>query len=359
MVEPKKEEGVQKPASVFVSEYIAPWALPKEEIPIHLVWSHENKYDQIQILISSNITIKEFYNVQDFVRKGSETIIKKLHSPNFFGFTIHSNRTTNKIHEKKQITVNFLANGKTVQSRSFIANIYRPELSIIERPTSVVLRDNSDLGELLKISMKISGFGNVEIATEVSFGGKFDPNIEPLFQEMARRVASMAREAFPTSIGEAPVKQKSIKVDPLYVKRLTRTFIDQIKNGNLTLLDRRDVEDFTKWMKKDENRERMQRVLAEHLENILIESILYYFSKYPTEGVALYGGNPSVIIKNAVQEMVIRFKYRDAMLNEYKPILVEIPVQDLRWDKNKELKIPINMKWVHEQINPSANVVKC
>jgi hypothetical protein len=199
----------------------------------------------------------------------------------------------------------------------------------------------------------------MEIATEVSFGGKFEPNIEPLFQELARRIASMARKGIPTSTDKASSKEKRIRVNPLYIRKLTRILIDQIKNGELTMLDLSDVEDFSKWMEKKENKERIRRVLAEHLENIIIESILYYFNKYPTESVALYGGNPSVIIKNAVQELVIRFKYRDAMLNEYEPMLVEIPVQDIREDKNKELKIPINMKWVHKQVNPTVNGVRC
>lgn len=359
MVQPEKKEHTQESAAIFMSEYIAPWALPKEEMPVHLVWTPENRFDQIQVLTASNITIKEFYNVQDFVTTNSETIIRKLYSPNFFGFTIISNRITNKTHERKEITVNFLAEGKKVQSRSFVANIYRPELSVIEKPTRLILTDNSDLKGLLNVSLKISGFGSMEIATEVSFGGRFEPNIEPLYQELARRVASMARKAIPTSADEASSKERKIRVNPLYVRRLTRTLIDQIRKGQLTMLNQSDVEDFKKWTEKKENKERMQRVLAEQLENIIIESILYYFNKYPTESVALYGGNPSVIIKNAVQELVIRFKYRDAMLNEYEPTLVEIPVEDLREDKNRELKIPINMKWVHEQVNPPANGVKC
>ncbi len=359
MDETEKHDHPQIPDHVFISEYIAPWALPKEEIPIHLVWTSDNRFDQIQIIMSANMKIEEFYNVRDFITTNSETIIKRLYSPNFFGFTARSNRITNLTHEKKQIRVNFLANGTVVQSRLFVANIYRPELSILEKPTTLTLTDNSDVNHLLNVSLKISGFGNMEISTEVSFGGKFEPNIEPLFQELARRVASIARKTIPETTNSASVKEKKIRVNPLYVRRLTRTFIDQVKKGQLTVLDQRDIEDFQEWLKDEHNMKRMQHVLAEHLENIIIESILYYFNKYPTESVALYGGNPSVIIRNAVQELVIRFKYRDAMLNEYEPMLIEVPVKDFRANKDKELKIPINMNWVHEQVNPSTNGVKC
>ena len=125
------------------------------------------------------------------------------------------------------------------------------------------------------------------------------------------------------------------------------------------MLNEEDIEDFRKWMENDDSKENLQKIMAEHLENIIIESILYYFNKYPTENVALYGGNPSVIIKDAVQQLVIRFKYRDSLLNEYRPMIIEIPITDLRENKSKELKIPINMKWVHEQINPLNDEVRC
>jgi hypothetical protein len=370
MAQPKEEEPIQETQTIFVSEYIAPWALPNEEIPVHLMWKSEKKFDQIHVLPAANMLIKELYNVKDSITSNSETIIKELFSPNFFGFTVISNKLTNKKHEKKEIIVKFLANGKVVHSRSFIANIYRPELSIMEKPNSVTLRDNSDPEELLDISLKISGFGSIEVTTEVSFGGKFEPSIEPLFQEMARRASAMYRkgdltdtqnslDVIPISKDASSLRKRKMEINPLFIRKTTRALIDQLKKGEFTLINENDIEDFKKWVKKEKNKKHLQRVLSEHLENIIIESILYYFNKYPTEGVALHGGSPSVIIRNAVQELRIRFKYRDSMLNEYDPMPVEIPVQDLRVDKCRELKIPINIKWIHEQVNPLAEGVKC
>jgi hypothetical protein len=314
--------------------------------------------------------VKELHNVKDSTTSNSGTIVKKLYSPNFVGFTVISNEVTEKKHEKKEVIVRFLADGRVVYSRSFIANVYRPELSIIEKPDSLVLRDNLDLKELLNISLKISGFGSIEVSTEVSFGGKFEPNIEPLFQELARRVSAMTRKSdllnaqnsvdvIPTSKDAVSKKKKGIEIDPLFIRKTTRELIDQMKKGEFTTINESDVEGFKKWVEKEENKEKMQRVLAEHLENIIIESILYYFNKYPTEGVALYGGHPSVIVKSAVEELRIRFKYRDSMLNEYEPKSVIIPIHDLRENKTQELKIPINMKWIHEQLNPLVDEVKC
>ncbi len=369
MTQPEKETIVEE-SKVFLSEYIAPWALPNEEIPVHLVWTSEKRFDEIHILPATNMVVKELYNVKDSASSKSATIVKKLYSPNFVGFTVVSNEVTEKKHEKKEIMVRFFIGGKVVYSRSFIANVYRPELSIIEKPDILVLRDNLDLKELLNISLKISGFGSIEVSTEVSFGGRFEPNIEPLFQELARRVSAIARkdnflnaknsvDVIPTSRDAVSKKKKEIEVNPLFIRKTTRELIDQLKKGEFTTLNESDVEDFKKWVEKEENKENMQRVLAEHLENIIVESILYYFNKYPTEGVALYGGHPSVIVKSAVEELRIRFKYRDSMLNEYEPKSVTIPIRDLRENKTQELKIPVNMKWIHEQINPIVDEVRC
>ena len=56
---------------IFTSEYIAPWALPKEEIPVHLVWVPEAKFEVIELLLEPEMSVKEFYNVKSFEQKNS------------------------------------------------------------------------------------------------------------------------------------------------------------------------------------------------------------------------------------------------------------------------------------------------
>lgn len=353
---PDKETNTPEVQTVFTSEYIAPWALPKEDIPVHFIWKPTMSFDHIQILLTPDMTIKEFYNVESFERLDSEIKIGKLYTPNFFGFVVATKEKIKQSHEQRQIAINFIANGKIQQSRILIANIYRPELSVIEMPEAVILKDDSNLNELITISLRLSGFGRMEIITEMEIGGKFEPNVEPLFKEMTRRLTS----TFKSEISSIEKKSK-IKINPEYVKQTTQAFIESIRKGEVPLkMSNRDIQDFKKWIQDDSNYEKIVKVVSEHLENILVDSLLYYFNRYPTEGVALSGGSPSAIIRSADENLKLRFKYRDSFRNEYEPVLVEIAVKDLRTkNRDKELKIPINLKWVHQQINPNLQEGKC
>ena len=201
---------------------------------------------------------------------------------------------------------------------------------------------------MVSIALKISGFGRIEISPEFSLGGKFEPNVEPLFEEMTRRLAATFKNEDSNS-----QKKKRIEINPQFVKQTTEIFIESIKKGNLPLkMTSENLEDFKKWISDESNHERIVKLISEHLENIITDSLLYYFNKYPTEGVAMNGGRPSVIINNAIRNLQLRFRYRDSLHNEYEPISFEIAFRDLRTDKNKEIKLPINIKWVHEQISP-------
>lgn len=368
VTEPEKSTENNTPEFTLLSEYIAPWALPKEEIPVHLVWTSDIGIDKIQLLLAPNTTVKQFYNVKSLSRIGKEITIHKLHSSNFFGFTIISNKLINANHERKEIKVNFFANGKIVRSRSLFANIYRPELSIIEKPEGIVLKDDVDIRELLNVTLRISGFGSIEVSTEISLGEEFQPNVEPIFQEMARRIATVLRKddfsMFAGKPGSSALTakeetKKKSEVKPLSIKKTIRLFIDQVRKGRLSYISKDEFEEFRIWSSKEENAERLRRFLSENIETIIIESLLYYFNKYPTEGIALSGGNPSVYINDSIDQLKIRFRYKDSVWNEYKPISFEIAVQDLRTNKSKAVRIPINIHWAHEEIKTLTQEGKC
>jgi hypothetical protein len=233
----------------------------------------------------------------------------------------------------------------------FIANIYRPELSVAEKPDIVVLEDNSNPRDLVNLSLRISGFGRIEVMTEINIRGRFEPNLEPLYRETTRRIVSSLKSK------EVHVnKKENIRINPTYLQETTKDFIDRIRKGELSLdLEREDIEDFKTWISNEANYAKISALVSEQLESILIDSLLYYFDRYPTDGVELFGGKPAIILQSAIQNLNIRFRYRDSLHNEYEPLQVDIPVQDSRSNK----KVPINIKWIQEQSNPIGEGVRC
>lgn len=333
----------------ILSEYIAPWALCNEDIPVHLVWKSDFEYDYIQIHTPPEIVVKEFFNVETYEKKNSKILIKSLKTPNFFGFIASSVRIIEKQHEKRRITVEFISKNETKYKHGFTANLYRPKLTLIESHDSLVLTDDANLRKLVNISLKISGFGRIQIRTEISTGGEFVSRAEPLYHEMLQRMISTFK------LGEPAKDERGIKINPLYIQRITKNFVARLEKGDFALdVDKNDLEEFKAWIEQEETRSKLMDLVSRHLENLLIDSILFYLEKYPADNVYLVQGKPIGVIERATQKFIIRFRYRDSMNNEYEPVLVKIPIDDLRTEKAKKrrIEIPININWRHELINP-------
>lgn len=330
----------------IIAEYIAPWALPNEEIPIHLVWDPSCQCDAIEVDLPSGVVLKDLFNVESYRQQNSSIRIERLKTPNFFGLVVASEELQEEQRTMKQIVVRFLSGGKQVFSRTFTANIYRPRLSIVETPESVAIAEEGGFQHLVNISLKISGFGQIEIKTEVSTGGEFTERAEPLYRELVRRMVSVFRS------GGAPEPQ-GIKIDPLYLQKRAEEYIARMEKGFFPLdVDERDLDDFRRWVADKENRVKVMDLLSKQVENLLVDSLLFYFDRYPTDSVQLTRGKPAMLIESATQKVRIRFGYRDVALNEYEPVEVAIQIDDKRIDKREPVELPINIKWIEEVVSP-------
>ena len=333
----------------ILSEYIAPWALCNEGIPIHLVWEPDFEYDCIRIHTPPEIVVSEFFNVESYEKKNSEILVNSLKTPNFFGFVASSVKTIENQHEIKTITVESISKNEAKYRHTFTANLYRPKLALVEGPKSVALTDDTDLQKLVNVSLKISGFGRIQIRTEVSSGGEFVSRAEPLYREIIQRMISTFK------LGEPTKEEKGIQINPLYIQETAKSFIEKMEKGEFPLnVDKEDLKEFKTWLEQDDTRNKLMDMVSRHVENLLIDSLLFYFERHPTDNVDLIQGKPVSLIERATQQISIRFRYRDSVNNEYEPLLVKIPIEDARTEKAKETKIeiPINIKWSEELINP-------
>jgi len=333
----------------FLSKYIAPWALPNEEIPAHLFWVPDFQYDAIIVKFPPDIILKDLFNVESFEQKDSIITVNKLKTGNFFGFVVALEKLFEEQHKKEQILIDFFSKGKKVYSHVFEVNIFRPKLSLKEAPSRMVLTDDTDVSNLLNIALEVSGFGQIEVRLEISTGGEFRERAEPLYREIVRRMIA----AFRT--GEEPeTKEKSIKINPLYLQKKAQEYIEKIEKGVRPSfgIEKEDFVDFYNWIIDKANRGKIVELLSRHLENLLIESLIFYFEKHPADNVALMQGKPATLIESATQGLSIRFHYRDALMNEYEPVEVVIAIEDKRTQKAKPFELPINLKWIQRTISP-------
>lgn len=92
----------------ILSEYIAPWALAREEIPAHLLWDPSFSYDSIHVELPPDLDLKRFFNVESYTELDSSFEIQKLITPNFFGFTVASREPYQDYRVRREIRVTFL-----------------------------------------------------------------------------------------------------------------------------------------------------------------------------------------------------------------------------------------------------------
>jgi hypothetical protein len=331
----------------IISEYVAPWALPKEDVPLHLMWEPTVSYDLVRIKLSPDLALKEFFNVANYTQENSMYLINQLKTSNFFGLTVASKRDFEAQHIKEIINIALIKDGKEIFSKDYTVNVFRPNLSLVESPTVITLTDDVQKKEPFWVTLKLSGFGNVQIRTEISSGGEFIERAEPLYREIVRKVVSSFR------LGETEKKCKGIEIDPLFLQRKVKEYIKRIERNDFPLdVDKEDLEALQSWVKEASNRDKIMELISRHLETLLVDSLLYYFDRYPTDSIQMPQGKPVMFIEKATQKIRIRFRYRDAMLNEYNPIEIAMDVNDQRKDKTIKQEIPINIKWIIEKINP-------
>lgn len=341
------EETINGTTVKIVSEYVAPWALPKEDIPLHLMWEPTICYDIIRIKLPPDLVLKEFFNVENYTQENSLYLISQLKTSNFFGFTVASKEDFEAPHIKKLVNIALIKNGQEIFSKDYEVNIFRPYVSFIKSPTVITVTDDVQKKEPFWVTLKLSGFGNVQIRTEISSGGEFIERAEPLYREMVRKLVSSFR------LGELEKTRKGIEINPLYLQNKVKEYIERIERKDFPLdVGEKDLESLQSWVKVPSNRDKMMELISRHLESLLVDSLLFYFDRYPTDNIQMPQGKPVMLIEKATQRIRIRFRYRDAMLNEYKPIEIAIDVDDKRKDKSVQQEIPVNIRWIIEEINP-------
>jgi hypothetical protein len=171
-----------------ISEFVAPWALPNEKIPIHLIWESEFSYDIIRVRLPKEFKVHEFLNVEDYLIEGSTILIKKLMTPNYFGLVLYSTEIYKEILTRKEILVEFLFQGQVKYKHTFTARIIRPKLQIIEAPKIIVVKEGIDPRKLINFSVKYSGLGRARIRIEATHLGEIISHTESLYYQILKRI---------------------------------------------------------------------------------------------------------------------------------------------------------------------------
>lgn len=335
-----------------ISEFIAPWALAKEKIPIHMVWESESPYDLIRVHLPQKFEVHEFFNVDKYLIEDSTILIKKLRTQNYFGLVVYSTEVYKQVLTRKEIIVEFLSRGEVKYSHSFEARIIRPLLEVIEAPKKIVVKEGIDRRRLINLSVKYFGLGRARIKIEASHMGVIISHTESLYYQILKRMID--RKIF---LGIPPeesvaLRKEEIQIDPEALIKLSEEMVERMRRGVIPPdLDQEAIREFNEWLKNLDNVNKLMKMIFSEIEHLMIGAILYYLDRHPSEDIELMYGTTKTTFRSRVKKITIIIRYKDSLDNEYEPVKTILEVDDQRKNVEKIFEAPINIKWISERIS--------
>lgn len=351
-----------------IKGYIAPWALPEENIPIHIEWAKDMSFDEIRIQIPDDFRFVDFLNVGEVKIIGSRATISEVIEPTspdasvYFGFVVSSTGIYDKLKIAKKILIEFLHKDRIIKSLNLYARIFRPNLEVVDAIEKIELTDEHEKWEI-PMHLKYIGFGDIRLTIEATLGGRIVSHGESIFYELLRRAWTadiLGDENKPKEKGE---KKSAIHVEPAYIRELSEQLHRMIETGDLTgireMITEDDIGSFESWLSDIKTKDRYMEVIYSRIEDLLLDLLLDLLERYPTDNVKLANVQTKIRTKIdlPLEVIKIRLKYKDPLENEYPPVEIPIKIEDKRLGKKNtviEMLITIE-KWEED---PFMNVAE-
>ena len=340
---------------------IAPWALPKEPIPLYVMWSPSLQFHKILVRIPKGFDIAELLNVEShdiYKDKEGSTMVeisevkttRRENIPHFFGLVIHLNEDPAKIVNItyiRKVDVAFLDEaGNAIRCFSVFARIFRPLIEVINAPKIIeVERDEIKI----PLHLKYIGFGDILLEIKGEIGGELLSKGDAIAYEVIRRLLQQGIEETRRVKGVS-----EIHVSPKFVKELTKKVWEILKERRLppTLL-RTDKEieildEITSYIEK--NYEEFAEMMYSRISEMLVTLLLDLLKRHPVDTVSLADSETNFLtkIEAPITDIKLIIKYKDKRNNEYEvthniqivdkrevrkgipPILIKVTID--KWD---------------------------
>ena len=268
----------------------------------------------------------------------------------YFGITIASKEPFEEL--KKQIPINVKFNfldGKTEEQTAY-ARIFRPLLEFEETPKNITLTDDGHENVNLPISLKFTGFGEINLRSECKIDGKIVSSGTSVIDEVLHRLLT---EGFFQDEGYE--NDTGLRINQEYIQKIS----DELKQEFLK------DEDIQKMLREGqidsesaellyelnrEKKEKLMNVFYKTVEGYLIKIISDILKRNISNNLQLETQTKiQTSIKLPITEVTVRFFYKDLIGNEYPPIEQEIQIIDKRQNQaGFEVEIPLKITNVDE-----------
>lgn len=343
--------------------YIPGWALPKERLPIHVEWVNP-KINNIKITLPQKFIVDGVLNAKEheIIHSNNKTVIniQKLNVPisatRFFaGIKIKTTDLTKDVCETYPVKAELYINETLIHELKDVVKILRPSLNVISETKLIVLDDKSE-GNEIKLKATKTGFGDIQIKTQCSFGGKIisygNEILDELYIEILAKFFELYLKDLEKGWGSNDIEEMDnftdIHFDNTWLDKMITDLIDRF-DENIELIgdySKNEKEQFEKWLQEYIKKGEIRMVIPILVKNTLVNTILKYIGKNRSESSELAVSEVKVKsrIKSEINKFDIEIKYRDLVENVYESILLPIPVEDKRSNPS-EVMIRLNINY--------------
>lgn len=336
-----------------VELHIAPWALPKEDIPIQVRWKPDFNFRIVRVEIPEGFVFVEFVNVDEVKIEERRATVEKIkisraERSTYFGCIVRCIQVPKATAHEATITFLFSEDSDVTLSTSVNARIFRPQVSFVQAPATIELTDESSV-KSLPLYLRYMGFGDIQLQIQAAIGGAIVSEGGSVAYEILKRL--WLSEISETEDKEHDQKKKVLKVAPDYVRNIAGEVQRILETGEIPpgTFDKEVLDEIKEWLGSSRVKNTFMDVFYSRIEDLILGLLVDVLESNPATNVKLTDPRAriSAQIRAPVEKITLSLRYRDLMGNDYEPVEVAVKVVDHRVKgKSAAIDIPIVIsKW--------------
>lgn len=344
--------------------FLAPWGLPKEELPMHVLW--RGSTDEISVEIPSEVEVVEVHNMGSISsddateRENLRFEEDELATEGYFGLVLRDDNQYEESAKEHSIKIQFIQNGEPQITLEKSTHIIRPKIRVRNAPSKIHLTDDN-IPDNIEIDMEYIGFGMAQVEVDAQAEGEFVSEGKSMLHDLLQAILETGiHKQDVDSMGPIPDDWKNdsdIEVPQEEKEELVRDMMDIARSDDLSEeYDSEELMEVANALEKAEGKtdadSGFAAVLYRFIETALLSSILNVVDRHPTENVSLDNPTTKIRTKARTTELEINIHLRDSLDNEYPGKTVEIDVTDEREEEAGVFESEIVTNWENYQIDP-------
>lgn len=332
------------------------WALPGEELPLHVRIPKEltPEIKSARIRLDDSLEVRRVINMPGYAQDGQTLLIPSINRDSmadydYFGVAVATLEPFKELKKEVPILVELERLDGTVQRVTEHVRIFRPLLRVGDTPEELVIRDGNGQALQLPIRLRYDGFGDVKMSVECTIQGRVVSSGSSMLDEVMRRVI---REGVVVDDAD---RDSAVQISPEYVEQTVSDLKAELDNDEALrgMLERLKLDEESANLLLDlssESKERFMTVIHKTVETHMAQIISDILSRNPSDNLQMESTSIRTKIRLPTTQVALKLSYEDRAGNRYDPLEWVVKIVDRRKSPSAlDVEIPLTVTDVDDR----------